>query len=136
MGTARRTRRTLAVGLAVLGLGALGLASAAQLTVAPTVLQAGEDVVATCQPADEQISVTTVTQLRDGAYVVTGVRVDGVAQECDGLQFKARLLRTDGSTVGAEWAGTLQVPQQPFVVPVSPAVPAGDWGGVSAVIHG
>ena len=111
----------------------MSLATAAQLGVASATLQAGDDVVATCQPTDAAITVEPVVQLSNGSYVVSAVRVSGVSTDCNGHQFKARLLRTDGTTIGSELSGTLVLPAQPFDVPV-PSVSAATWGGVSIVI--
>ena len=128
-----RARRVAAVLLTALALGAMSLATAAQLGVASATLQAGDDVVATCQPTDAAITVEPVVQLSNGSYVVSAVRVSGVSTDCNGHQFKARLLRTDGTTIGSELSGTLVLPAQPFDVPV-PSVSAATWGGVSIVI--
>lgn len=130
---ATRARKVTAVLLAALALGALSLAAAAQLDVSSTTLEAGDDAVATCQPVDEPITVEPVVQLSNGVYVVAAVRVSGVSTDCNGHQFKARLVRTDGTTIGSELSGTLVLPAQPFDVPV-PAAPAATWGGVSIVI--
>lgn len=141
MPASRRTRRAAAAALAMLGLAGLGLAAAAQLEIAPTTLQAGSDVVATCQPEGQPIRVEPLVQLSGSGYSLTHLRVSGLADDCEGLEIKARLLRVDGTTIGNEFVGEIPfgLPGS-FDVPVSylsgTAISAADFGGVSVVIFG
>ncbi|MGN8245063.1 hypothetical protein ACTHAM_002175 [Cellulomonas soli] len=101
-------RKALAVGLAVVGVAGLSLASAAQLNFAApqAQFQAGVDTVASCQSATVDSSFGTPV-LTGGAYVTDSVTLANIDALCAGKSYKVSLLDATGAVVGAEKSGTV-----------------------------
>ena len=95
-----RSRKSLAVALAIVGVAGLSMASAAQLTVTSGPVAAGVSVDAAC---DTAVSVSYGTVFSGGAYVVNQVNITGIAPACAGKTLDFTLL--DG-TAAALSTGT------------------------------
>lgn len=99
----KKSRKGLAVGLAILGVAGLSLASASQLTLKPGQLQAGVDVVGACQGtlpvtvsfADPALNATT------GEYQTSSATLSGIAAACytPTSKYKIAVIPTTGTPV-------------------------------------
>lgn len=87
------TRRKVgALGLAVVGLAGLSIASAAQLGVTSHTLGAGTATVAACQTSGPiRVSFTTLWTGTPAAYRATEVKLSGIDYECNGGSVKVTL---------------------------------------------
>ena len=113
-------RKALAVGLAVLGVAGLSLASAAQLTLNgqdSDLVQAGVDSIDAnlCQSSTINVSFTlegaTPGTLATGGEfgypaAADAIELDAIDGECAGKQIKVALGDADGDLVGTEYSGT------------------------------
>jgi len=109
------TRKGLAIGLAVVGIAGLSLASAAQLNVNSSSLGAGANVVASCQPTTGpaiKVAFTTAYTASAKSYTVTGVTLKNVAVACAGQTIKFDLLAADPTATSSASlaAGTYLIP--------------------------
>lgn len=106
-------RKALAVGLAVLGVAGLSLASAAQINFAtPTAqFQAGVDTVGSCQTStvDTSFAVPTLatTGANAGKYVTDTLALANIDAACAGKSYKVSLLNSAGTVIGTEKTGTV-----------------------------
>lgn len=139
--TTRPTARRKVVALTVvaLGIAGLGLASAAQLTLTPSSIGAGTQVVGTC---DTQVDVafTNTFSVAAKGYAVSQVTVSGIAPECAGQTLKVQLLNTApadagaGAQIGTVADRTIATGESSVTLTVSGDVKASDVQGVAAVI--
>ncbi|NCT92532.1 hypothetical protein GXB85_16470 [Cellulomonas sp. APG4] len=132
--TPRRTsvrRRLAALALGALALAGLGTAAAAQLSVETRGVAAGTSVVGSCQTGTP-VRVSLVSTFTGGRYVVTGVRLRGVAGPCVGRSI-ALQPTGPGGAVGAEVRGTVTGADQTHTLPA--ALVAAQVTGVAVVIH-
>ena len=116
--THRTRRRLTAMTLAVVGLAGLGLASAAQLNVTSGSLAAGTSVVASCQPADQPLSVSFTTlydATSPAGYRATAVAVSNV-RGCAGKAFQIQVTGTNGVALGTLVSGTVGTGTGPVTV--------------------
>jgi hypothetical protein len=118
----KKSRKGLAVALAVLGVAGLSLASASQLTfgTAPQ-LQAGVQDIAGCQTSTITVAFTTPA-LAGGEYKSTNATLTSFDATCAGSTYKVALLKSDGSLAQTESTGT--VAAGVLTVPLSGATPA------------
>ena len=100
-------RKSAAIALAVVGIAGLSLASAAQLTVNSSTLQAGTTTVATCDA--DGVTVGYTNAFSTGQYRTTAVAVSGINALCDTGTIKLILTKTDGTVLGTEVSGTIPV---------------------------
>ncbi len=138
MSRLRPTRRVAALALALVGVAGLSLASASQLSINGTTLQAGSTVVSSCQPASAPVVVTFTTSYSSTApagFRATGVTFSGFDAACGGLALKARLLDTTGAALGAELVGTVPSAGGSLTLSVS-STAAESIRSVSAVVYG
>ena len=99
-----RSRKSLAVALAIVGVAGLSMASAAQLNVTSDTVAAGTSVVAACDT--DGVSVAYTTGFSAGSYKVTGVTISAIAAGCSGRTLDFTLLDT-GNAVLATGTGTI-----------------------------
>lgn len=104
------TRKAAAIGLAVVGIAGLTLASAAQLNLGASTLGAATSVVASCQPASPAAPITvsytnTFAATPTPGYKVSAVGLKAVDAACAGKAVKVSLLGA-GDAVLAEVTGT------------------------------
>lgn len=126
-----RSRKSLAVALAIVGVAGLSMASAAQLTVTSDTVAAGVSVDAAC---DTAVAVSYGTAFSAGEYVVDEVTITGIAAGCENAVLDFTLLDsgvaiangTGGGTIGA--TGT-------EVYTLSPTVSAAAVDAIAVVIH-
>lgn len=130
MALSRRT--SAALGLAVLGVAGLTLASAAQLNVSSASLGAGQSVVASCD--DDGITVGFQSGYTSAGYVTTGVVLSDVAEACAGQQVRVTLAGANGAALGAELTATAVAGTT--TVPVASPVSAALVENVAVVISG
>lgn len=94
-----RSRKSLAVALAIVGVAGLSMASAAQLTVTSDTVAAGVSVVSACASS---VGVHYGTGLVSGAYDVTSVTIDGLtAGACTGRTLDFTLLDATNTVLGS-----------------------------------
>ena len=93
-----RSRKSLAVALAIVGVAGLSMASAAQLNVTSDTVAAGVSVVSAC---DSTVAVAYGTGYSAGTYKVTSVTVSGVdATACNGRTLDFTLLDSGNVSLG------------------------------------
>ena len=105
------TRKGLAFGLAVVGVGGLSVASAAQLNLtgpAAGTLQAGSVAIVNsdCQSAAIPVSFATPTRV-GAAYRSAQIDLTGIAAACSGKSYKLAVLDAANAPVVAEVSGTV-----------------------------
>ena len=134
----RPSRRVAALALALVASAGLSLASASQLSINGSTLQAGTAVVAACQPTSSPVGVTFVTTYSASApvgFVATKVAFSGLDPACGGLSVRARVLDTGGAPLGAELTGAVPTGGGSLVL-VIPTTAVASIAAVSAVISG
>ena len=109
------TRKGFAIGLAVVGIAGLSLASAAQLNLTSSTLGASNSVVASCQPTPgTAITAGFTTAFVPGVaatsapnkaalparYDVAKVTLTNVASACNNLNVTVNLLNESGASIG------------------------------------
>ena len=104
------TRKAAAIGLGIVGIAGLSLASAAQLNLGASTLGAATNLVASCQPAGvaNAISVTythTFNTTGTVGYKVNVVGLKGVDAACNGKAVRVTLLGAADTNLG-EYTGT------------------------------
>lgn len=111
--TARKsstTRKGLAIGLAVIGIAGLSLASAAQLnlTGAGGTLQAGSHAIvnADCQTADIPVKFAAPTMVA-GVYKASQIDLTDIDSLCSGKSYKLSVLTSANVVLGSEKSGTV-----------------------------
>ena len=130
------TRKSAAIGLAIVGIAGLSLAAAAQLNASSATLGATTTVVAPCQAAPITATYTTgYTTAAPVGYKVTSVVLTGLT-DCVGKAVKVSLLDTGDNVVGAELTGTTADPSTTLTVPVGTVVPASAVAKLAVVISG
>lgn len=129
-----KTRKAAALGLAVLGIGGLTLASAAQLNMGTGSLGAGTTVVASCQPEGQPIGVDFESSFvaTDGEYKATSLNLTSIADACNGLDYKVTVTDSSGNALGQEATG--KVAGTSLNVPLRD-VSAEDISNVAVVIN-
>jgi hypothetical protein len=94
-----RSRKSLAVALAIVGVAGLSMASAAQLNVTSDTVAAGVSVVSAC---DSTVTVSYGTAFVGGAYTVSSVTVNGVGgSACNGRTLDFTLLGAADAVLGS-----------------------------------
>ncbi len=136
---AHARRKVVAATVAALGVGGLGLASAAQLTLSSGALGAGTTVVASC---DDSIDVSYTNDYAAAAfgYTVSSVVLKNVAAACDGQAIKVDLL--DGAPAATSTRSLTVLTGQvrtgsttvTLAVPAGTTVKAADVKGAAVVI--
>ena len=140
--TKKRSRKGLALGLAVLGVAGLSLASAATLGVTTTTLGAGAVAVGSCDPDGVSVSYNTtfVPGIGTAAYYrVDSVVLSGVATACDGGKVQIDLTDSTGARIGGFANATLTLTGTPatsatLTIPTTPPVKADQVFGAAVVI--
>jgi len=141
----KKSRKGLAVGLAVLGVAGLSLASAATLTVNSSTLGSGVQVVASCDTDGIDVSYeTTFVPGTTPIYKVNKVVLKNVNATCQGKTVQIDLY--DGAATPARIGGvastTLTLTGTPTVntatltLDASPVVNAAAVVGVGVIIQG
>jgi hypothetical protein len=127
-----RSRKSLAVALAIVGVAGLSMASAAQLTVTSDEVVAGVDTFAGCDTAVD-VSYTTTYSAAAQAFLVDDVVVDNVDAACAGLTMTVEVLG-----VGAGFAVLEEMSQGAVAgtntVPVVGTIDIADVYGVAVEI--
>lgn len=143
--TSPSRRRFAAAVLAVVGIAGLGIASAAQLNLTSAPLGAGTQVVATCQPTANVITVSYTTAWSGTstppAYRVTTVTLANVHSSCGGKPYQIQLLDGAGAAIGlpiTSVSGNVPSGGGTFATAVVAANQqrAQDLGGVAIIIQG
>jgi hypothetical protein len=93
-----RSRKSLAVALAIVGVAGLSMASAAQLNVTSDTVAAGTSVVAACDT--DGVAVAYTTGFVTGSYRVTGVTISGIAPACSGRTLDFTLVDAANASLG------------------------------------
>lgn len=128
-------RKALAVGIAVVGVAGLSLASAAQLNLVSdgAQFQSGVDVVANCQPANQDISVSfSDPSLAASGYASTSVVFSGIAPACFTKLANVAVATTGGLT---EIASALTVSGATLTVALPTGTTADAVSQVAFSIH-
>ncbi len=86
-----RSRKSLAVALAIVGVAGLSMASAAQLNITSDPVAAGVTTVGTCQGVPP-VTVAYTTAFTSGVYNVTGVTVSAINAGCSGHNLELTLM--------------------------------------------
>lgn len=96
-----RTRKVLAVSIAVVGVAGLSLASASQLSFSSPQpqMQAGVQVAGACQTTPLTVAFADPT-LADGTFRSSTVTVSGFDATCNGESVKVALLDASGAQIG------------------------------------
>lgn len=119
----KKSRKGLAIGLAILGVAGLSLASASALNLTGTPqLQAGVKDVAGCQTSSIAVSFAAPT-LVSGAYTSNAVTLDKIDATCAGSTYKVALLGAGNVLLGTAFTGT--VPATSPSVPLTLTLGAG-----------
>ncbi|WP_028050684.1 hypothetical protein [Cellulomonas sp. URHD0024] len=112
--TSKKSRKGLAIGLAILGIAGLSLASASALNLGGTAqLQAGVKDLTGCQPAATPVVVGfTPPSIPVGgsAYTSTTLTLSGIDALCSApvaAKYKVSLLSSTNALLGTEFSGTL-----------------------------
>ena len=124
-----RSRKSLAVALAIVGVAGLSMASAAQLNVTSDTVAAGTSVVAACD--SDGVSVAYTTAFSAGSYQVTGVTISGIAAGCNGRTLDFTLTNVSNTSIGT---GTATVAGTSVTVG-SLTASAAALTGIAVVIH-
>lgn len=103
--TSKKSRKGLALGLAVLGVAGLSLASAATLTINSATLGSGVKVVASCDTDGIDVSYGTSFAATIPGYKVATVTLKNVDATCAGKTVTVDLL--DGTTASATSVGNV-----------------------------
>ncbi len=95
-----RSRKSLAVALAIVGVAGLSMASAAQLNVTSDTVAAGVDTITACDA--DGVTVTYGTTFSGGVYEVSSVTIAGVDDtNCDGRTLDFTLLDVTNAAIGS-----------------------------------
>jgi hypothetical protein len=124
-----RSRKSLAVALAIVGVAGLSMASAAQLNVTSDTVAAGTSVVAACDT--DGVSVAYTTGFLTGSYRVTGVTISGIAPACVGRTLDFTLVDSGNASLAT---GTAPVAGTSVTVG-SLTVSAAALTSIAVVIH-
>lgn len=126
-----RSRKSLAVALAIVGVAGLSMASAATLNVTSDTVAAGVSVVSACNAS---VGVHYGTTLVAGVYQVSSVTIDGLtAGACTGRTLDFTLLGAANAVLGT---GSKTIAAADVSETVSGlAVDAKSLVGVAVVIH-
>jgi hypothetical protein len=134
------TRKSAAIGLAIVGIAGLSLAAAAQLNATSTTLGATTTVVASCQPVPgTPISATYTTEYAAvvPGYKVTSVVLSGINAACANKSVKISLVDDSNNVIGVEVVGiTTAAANQAFTVPAATNIPASAVAKLAVVISG
>ena len=142
------TRKGFAIGLAVVGIAGLSLASAATLGFGPSAtLQAGTQDLTGCQGTSPVTVRFTNSYVADADSATTGgqpgYKVDSVVFSginvtpttgCVGKHLKFNLLNSSGAIVGSEADITIATATATQVIALPTAIPASVVSAVAAVI--
>jgi hypothetical protein len=133
------TRKSAAVGLAIVGIAGLSLAAAAQLNATSSSLGATTTVVAPCQPNSDLITATYTTAYTSAApagYKVSSVVLSGLTG-CVGKNVKVSLLDLSDNPVGGiELTAANATASTTLTVPAAATVPALNVVKLAVVISG
>lgn len=123
-----RTRKVLAVSLAVVGVAGLSMASASQLsfTTPQPQMQAGVQVAGACQTTPLTVSFAEPA-LASGTFRSGSVTLTGIDSKCLGESAKIALLDASGAQIGATHTVASLV-AGPLTAPI-----AGDAAAVASV---
>lgn len=133
-----RSRKSLAVALAIVGVAGLSMASAAQLTVNSDEIVAGADTFVGCDTA-VNVAYTSAYHVAGAPYTtagfyVSGVTVSGIASPaCNNMGIAVVVTGTAGATLSS-LAGNTGVTGSVTLSPVAGAVKVDDVYGVAVEI--
>ncbi len=91
-----RSRKSLAIALAIVGVAGLSMASAATLAVSSDEIVAGVDTFTGC---DNAVTVSYNTSFSGGVFNVDDVVVDGVDAACAGLTITVEVLDNASASI-------------------------------------
>jgi hypothetical protein len=126
-----RSRKSLAVALAIVGVAGLSMASAAQLTITSDPVAAGVSVDSAC---DTAVAVSYGTAFSSGAYVVDEVTISSIDASCENLTLDFTLLDAGAAIANGTGGGVLGATGTE-VYTLSPTVSAEDVDQIAVVIH-
>lgn len=126
------TRKGLAIGLAIVGIAGLSLASAAQLNLTSGSLAAGTTVVAACQPSTVPIVAGFTPKFVNPGYNVDLITLGAVDVLCNTQNVKVTLLNAAGGSLG-ELTGTVVTGTNTLTM--TAAVPAQAVTSMAVVIY-
>ena len=105
----KKSRKGLAIGLAILGVAGLSLASASALNLTGTPqLQAGVKDVAGCQTSSIAVAFAAPA-LAAGSYTSSSLTLTSFDSTCVGAKYKVALLGAGNVLLGTEFSGTIAV---------------------------
>ena len=126
-----RSRKSLAVALAIIGVAGLSMASAAQLNVTSDTVAAGVSVVSAC---DSTVAVAYGTGFSAGSYQVQSVTVSGVdAVACNGRTLNFTLMDSGNASLGVGTAAIITGTTSYTVTGLTASAAA--LTGIAVVIH-
>jgi hypothetical protein len=129
-----RSRKSLAVALAIVGVAGLSMASAAQLNVTSDTVAAGVSVVGSCQPSGTPVNVGYVTTFTAGVYNVSSVTVTGLVSACVGKSVELSLMSSaTGAAIGG--TGVVTATASPQTIALLAPVSALSVTNIAVVIH-
>lgn len=131
-----RSRKSLAVALAIVGVAGLSMASAAQLNITSDTVAAGTVAVGDCQ-AGTPVNVTYVTSWVGGVYNVTGVTVSGILAACNTHTLEFQLMSNATTAIaGGASAAPVAITGASQTFPVTGlGVSAALVNNIAVVIH-
>ncbi len=107
-----RSRKSLAVALAIVGVAGLSMASAAQLTVSSDEIAAGVDTFAACD-GSVTVSYTTAYHAAGGAYATSDFYVSEVVvtdldtTACDAKDITVQVIGVSGALIAPAYSTTI-----------------------------
>jgi hypothetical protein len=131
-----RSRRSLAVVLAIAGVAGLSMASAAQLTVTSETVAAGVSVTSAC---DTSVAVSYGTTFSNGAYRVASVTISDInvssAPTCVGRSLDFTLLDVSASALPNGTGTVASISTGSHTVNLGTPVSAVSVAQIAIVIH-
>jgi len=132
----RRSRKSFAVGLAIVGVAGLSMASAAQLNVTSDTVAAGVSVVSAC---DTAVAVSYGTSFSSGEYRIASVTISDInvstAPTCVGMRLDFTLLDISAAAVPNGTGAVASISTAAHTVNLGTPVSAASVAQIAIVIH-
>ena len=114
-----RSRKSLAVALAIVGVAGLSMASAAQLSVTSDEVVAGVDTFVACD-SDVSVHYTNAYDSNTATFVVSDVVVDDLdAGACTGKTVTVNVLRADDTVLASGTSSAIGASDTSVTIPVT-----------------
>ncbi len=114
-----RSRKSLAVALAIVGVAGLSMASAAQLSVTSDKVVAGVDTFTACD-SDVAVSYTSAWDATSKTFKVSNVVVNGLAAgACTGKKVTVNVLKADNTVLATAQSAVIVAADTFVSIPVT-----------------